>query len=204
MISESFTPALPEPAMLSDAALIIGLMRTETDALGFIPGPAIRNRFVPRGHYRMIRGRGGKRIGYFLLSPLRRGKLLQIHQACVDYDFRRRRYAAAALASLIAEALENHVPEIQLRCALDLEANAFWLTMGFELLHLTQGGARRHRLRAPACNQGRLQPHTMQIFDTGTIPDVEALGLQPLAVNHDAPVGQHTVHIHYHPADSVK
>lgn len=131
--------------MLTDAQLITGLMRTQTNQVGFIPASAIRDRFVPRGHYRMIRGRGGRRIGYFLLSPLRPGAPLQIHQACVDYDFRRRHYAAAALAHLVLQTLENHVPNIHLRCALDLDANAFWSAMGFSLQSVVPGGRRRKR-----------------------------------------------------------
>lgn len=134
--------------MLTDAQVIIALMKTETDALGFIPDRAIKNRFVPKGHYRMIRSHAGRRRGYFLLSPLRPGKPLQIHQACVDYDFRRSHFAAAALGDLLVEARANQVPEIRLRCALDLDANLFWGQMGFHLDKITAGGARRKRMIA--------------------------------------------------------
>lgn len=131
---------------MNDSSLIISLMKQNTDALGFIPAPAIKHRFVKGGHYRIIRGRAGRRIGYLLLSPLRHKTPLQIHQACIDYDWRRRHFAAAALRQLLAQAIESHVPYIHLRCALDLDANAFWHAMGFKLLEIQEGGLRRDRL----------------------------------------------------------
>jgi len=145
---------------MTDADYIIALMRTETDALGFIPDSAIRSRFAPQGLYIIQHDRHGHRRGYLLHGPPKNGQPLHIHQACIDRDHRLRRHATAAVTKLIRRAMLAGSTALLLRCALDLQANAFWQALGFTLTHITQGGERRNRLIAHYCLP--LTPHPLE------------------------------------------
>ena len=82
---------------MDDADFIIGLMKTETDAVGFIPSFAIRERWMPSGRYIIQRDRRGRRRGYLLHGPARSAEPLHVNQVCIDYDHRLKGYAAIAV-----------------------------------------------------------------------------------------------------------
>lgn len=130
---------------MDDAAFIIGLMKTETDALGFIPSPDIRTRWVAKGRCILQTDRRGRRRGYILHGPARPGRPLYVNQVCMEYDHRLKGYATLAVRELIRRAVTAGSPEIRLRCAADLSANDFWTAIGFLPNGITQGGKRRNR-----------------------------------------------------------
>ena len=130
---------------MDDATFIIGLMKTETDAIGFIPAPAIRSRWIPKSRYIIQRDRRGRRRGYLLHGPARPGRELFVNQVCIEYDHRLRGYAFLAVRELINRATTAGCTAITLRCAADLSANWFWLAVGFRLVNVIPGGQRRDR-----------------------------------------------------------
>ncbi len=130
---------------MDDATFIIGLMKTETDALGFIPAPAIRSRWIPKGRYIIQRDRRGRRRGYLLHGPAKPGQPLFVNQVCIKYDHRRLGYAFLAIRELFNRAHDAGCTAINLRCAADLSANSFWLAVGFKLINVIPGGHRRQR-----------------------------------------------------------
>lgn len=130
---------------MHDEDFIIGLMKTETDALGFIPSPAIRSRWIPKGRYIIQHDRRGRRRGYLLHGPAKRGHELYVNQVCIEYDHRLRGYAFLAVQELFNRAQNAGCTGINLRCAADLSANWFWLATGFTLTAVIPGGKRRGR-----------------------------------------------------------
>jgi hypothetical protein len=130
---------------MDDASFIIGLMKTETDALGFIPAPAIRSRWIPKGRYIIQRDRRGRRRGYLLHGPARPGRELFVNQVCIEHDYRLKGHAWFAVRELFNRAHAARCTAINLRCAADLSANWFWLSVGFTLIDVIRGGQRRDR-----------------------------------------------------------
>lgn len=130
---------------MQDAEFIIGLMRTATDALGFIPAPDIKRRWVARRQYILQLDRHGRKRGYLLHGPPHADKPLHINQAVIQHEHRLRGYATLALRELLERAHAAGSTEILLRCAADLEANAFWLSSGFTPYATLPGGKRRNR-----------------------------------------------------------
>lgn len=130
---------------MDDADFIIGLMKTETDAVGFIPAPAIRSRWIPKARFIIQRDRRGRPRGYLLHGPARTGRPLYVNQVCIEYDYRLRGHAYLAVREVIQRGLTAGCTQINLRCATDLSANWFWLTVGFQLVAWQTGGDRRNR-----------------------------------------------------------
>ncbi len=130
---------------MTETDFICGLMRYNTDALGFIPRPTIEHRFIPRGHYLIQRNRFGKPIGYLLHGPVHPNGNLFIHQTCIDLARRNKHFGHQLTQTLLARAASHHAKLIRLRCATDLDAIAFWTALGFDPKETTQGGHRRQR-----------------------------------------------------------
>lgn len=130
---------------MDDADFIIGLMRTETDALGFIPAPDIRRRWIPTGRYVIQHNHKGGRRGYLLWGPMRPGKVLHVNQCCIQYDHRQRGFATLAVRHMLDLAATADVSAVILRCAYDLPAIHFWSHLGFHPIAFTLGGKRRNR-----------------------------------------------------------
>lgn len=146
---------------MDDAAFIVGLMRTERDALGFIPDTAVRERWVRLARYVLQRDRWRRRCGYLLHGPGKRARPFHINQACIQHDHRLRGHGATAVREVIRRAEEAGATEVRLNCAADLAANAFWQALGFELVAARPGGSKRQRwvftyvLRLPAPGRRR-------------------------------------------------
>lgn len=130
---------------MDPADFICGLMRRNTDAVGFITRPTIEKRFVPKGHYVIQRNRHGQPIGYLLHGPVHPDGTLHVHQACIELDRRNRGFGHQAVRTLIERAIRHHARTILLRCAADLEATTFWTACGFLPFALSPGGKRRQR-----------------------------------------------------------
>jgi GNAT superfamily N-acetyltransferase len=116
---------------MDPAAYIIELQKTESNALGFIPAPYIRDYLIPREQYLIQTDHLGFARGYLLHGPPKPQKPLRIYQTCVDIDHRRILYATRMVQTLIARARNNGATALILRCAATLPANQFWLAMGF-------------------------------------------------------------------------
>ena len=117
-----------------DTALIVDLMRHERDKLGFIPITSLLK--ITKETDSLIWQRDGNnhKIGYLIHSPPRHYKTIHVWLTVIDIDKRRRKWATRAVAQLIRKAYDYNAPEIRLRCAADLEANAFWQASGFQLV----------------------------------------------------------------------
>lgn len=127
---------------------IIGLMRENYEAVGFIPAPTVEARYIRLGRYVLQHDEKGRRVGYLLHGALVYGRSLSVAQHCVQFDYRLRGYGEAAVSSLVARGLAAGVSAVSLRCAADLPSLSFWRAQGFEIVRLVPGGARRGRLVA--------------------------------------------------------
>lgn len=114
-----------------DAQLIIDLMRSERDKLGFVPIPYLLKQIRSKDCVIWQRDDSGRRIGYIIHTPIKPGREIRIWLSVIDVDRRRRKFATRALADLISKAYKSDAPLIRLRCAADLPANHFWLASGF-------------------------------------------------------------------------
>lgn len=134
------------PHTMNDLHYIIALMRTETDALGFIPRAGLWNRIVRKHRYLIQTDGHGFRRGYLLHGPPLPDQPLRIYQACIDLDHRRIKYATEMVHRLITRAGDAGSSEILLRCAADLPANSFWQASGFHVVRILPGGSKRRRI----------------------------------------------------------
>jgi len=130
---------------MDDISYIVGLMRENTDAVGFIPQTTVESRYVREERYIIQADERGKRTGYVLHGKPTAGGVLTIAQAVIDHDFRERGHGRLAVESVIERARFAKVREIVLRCADDLEANVFWRALGFTKINATQPNNRRRR-----------------------------------------------------------
>ena len=85
----------------------------------------------------------GSPCGYCYIGDL--ATETRIHQACIQYDARRRLYGAAIVAHIEACAAKSGSFATRLRCGFDLEANEFWKSMGYKCIRTERGGLRRMR-----------------------------------------------------------
>jgi len=152
-IQQLIPPELPAPtgsqvklirtARETDLPYIRHLYRQNTQALGFMPEDAIRKYIELRGVF--VGTLNSQECSYLVMQPA--GKDLagvaSIHQACVQYDARRRAVGAALVAKAIATARSRHSGILQLWCRSRLESNGFWIDAGFTPVALRQGGADR-------------------------------------------------------------
>lgn len=130
---------------MDPTAYICGLMRENTNAVGFIPEPAIRGRFVKTGRYILQQDRWGKVVGYLIYGPVSPDGTLRVHQAAIELDKRFKHFGQMAIIELINRARKLGARRVFLRCAEDLEAVVFWHQCGFLATHFSTGGQRRTR-----------------------------------------------------------
>jgi len=125
-------------AAVSDLSFIVDLEHKNKESLGFLPKMAIEERIKKST---IILGRlNCEPFGYLLYD--RRGGDVNILQACIQYDARRRLYGAA----LYQWALAVWKPDfVRLKCAADLESNLFWRSMDLVCVAVVNGGKRRGR-----------------------------------------------------------
>lgn len=129
---------------MDDLSFIIGLMQQNTDALGFIPEPTVRQRYDER--YIIQTDDYGRKRGYLLHGSPAPGGVLTIAQACIEFNHRRNGFGFSVVQQLIDRADAAQVRAIKLRCADDLEANRFWKAAGFELTKQEYPHNRRQRI----------------------------------------------------------
>ena len=129
-------------AITTQVPFIDDLARKNSEALSFIPRPKL-DHYARYGQ--IILGMENDQPCGFLVHG-RGSAVMKVYQACVCYDARRWRHGFAMVEELKRRALRSGCAAIRLRCAADLEANAFWLACGFSLVAVEQGGKRRKRL----------------------------------------------------------
>lgn len=117
---------------MDDLQFIIGLMKQNTNALGFIPAPQLAQRYIPKGQYIVQRDLAGRSVGYLLHGALNPGRTLYISQHCIEIDRRQQGHGMDALAILLGRAKLNNCRSIVLKCAENLPSNQFWKAAGFE------------------------------------------------------------------------
>lgn len=125
---------------------VLGVMRQNTNALGFIPRATIEQRYI--AHQQIVLAtKAGTPVGYLLHGVARPGGVLTIAQHVVEYDYREHGYGMDAVRELIARAQTANCRAVVLRCAEDLHANQFWAAAGFErTARLTASNARQRAI----------------------------------------------------------
>lgn len=117
------------------------LQKKNAEALSFYPKQVFERE---KENGRLFLGLlNGEPCGYLYVGAS--GGDVKCHQVCIQYDARRKLYGA-----MIATVMEDYANKslsnsITLRCGFDLEANAFWKEMGYNVLKIVDGGVRRQR-----------------------------------------------------------
>lgn len=118
-----------------------GLQRKNAEALSFYPRCVFERELEAR---RILLGiLNGEPCGYLYHGAF--GDDLKCHQVCIQFDTRRRLYGAAIVAELESRAVRKGSGSVTLRCGFDLDANAFWKSLGYECVAVHDGGVRRMR-----------------------------------------------------------
>jgi hypothetical protein len=132
------TNVLCRVASEADITYIVDLQNKNREAVGFLPKMAINERLERN---RVFLGNlNGEPFGYLLFD--RNGNAINILQAAIQYDARRKLYGAALYHWALAQWNCSHV---KLKCAADLESNLFWQSMGLVCVGNLDGGKRRGR-----------------------------------------------------------
>jgi hypothetical protein len=124
----------------SDLDYIMALQRRNRESVGGLPRPAFEERLARSAI--LLAAINGDPVGYIMFD--RRGDLVRVPQACIQYDARLRRYGLALVGTMLN--LHADASEVRLRCAADIDANIFWRSLGFTCVGTITGGTRRNRL----------------------------------------------------------
>lgn len=124
---------------------VVGLQAQNSNALGFLPA-CVFERGAEAGQL-FLGLLNGEPCGYILAESGYRGTL-RCRQACIQYDARRRLYGAMLVAAVEKYGEDLGCWQKIVRCASDLEANAFWASIGYTLTGTEQCGESRKRYRS--------------------------------------------------------
>lgn len=120
---------------------IDALQRSNAEQLAFVP--------IKRLAYEVSAGNvflallNAMPCGYLYFGT--RQDQISVHQACIQYDARRRLYGAMLITALEDHALAHGVKTISLRCGFENDANYFWSSLGYKTIAIQPGGVRRMR-----------------------------------------------------------
>lgn len=138
-ISEDFIVVNEHPNLIS---YIDMLQKKNAEEFSFYP-KQVFEREAEKG--RLFLGiLNGEPCGY-LYAGAQSNRDVKIHQVCIEYDARRRKYGAAIAAIMEDYAETGKATSITLRCGFDLDANDFWKSLGYKCIQHQKGGARRTR-----------------------------------------------------------
>ena len=138
-MSDDFVVLREHPSMIT---YIDSLQRKNAEALSFYPRQVFeREQSKGRLFLGML---NGEPCGYLYVGAPT-WKDVRCHQACIQYDARRRLYGAAIVAVMEQYATEAGATAIVLRCGFDLDANDFWKSLGYVCVAHNLGGVRRMR-----------------------------------------------------------
>lgn len=116
---------------MTDLEFIAGLMRENYEAVGFLPTSAIQERYM-NGQHIIQTDLAGRRVGYLLHGVPAPGHVLTVAQTVVEYDKRTIGFGNEMVDELIRRARSRYCRSLILKCAEDLDANTFWLAVGFQ------------------------------------------------------------------------
>lgn len=137
-MADDFVIVQAHPQMIS---FVDHLQRKNAEALSFYP-LSVFEREVSKG--RILLGLfNGQPCGYLYFGAL--GGVVRCHQVCIEYDARRKLYGAALVVAMEDMARQHQSLSLRLRCGFDLDANQFWLEMGYLCVGVVDGGVRRMR-----------------------------------------------------------
>jgi hypothetical protein len=122
-------------------AFVDHLQRKNADALSFYPMSAFQ-REIQKGRI-YIGVLNGQPCGYIYRGAF--GDGCPVHQVCIEYDIRLQLWGAALVKAIEADATEANCYHITLRCGFDIPANGFWESLGYSVIAVAEGGARRKR-----------------------------------------------------------
>jgi len=127
------------------ASWIVGLMKQNYDAVGFIPSPTLQSQYIAAGRYVLQCDERGKPVGYILHGSVRPGRVLVVSQHCIDLDKRLHGYGRQAFDTVVERAKMANCRGITLHCAADLASNAFWQAVGLQLTSVKSPANTRQR-----------------------------------------------------------
>ena len=117
------------------------LQKKNAEALSFYPKQVFERE---QKNGRLFLGLlNGQPCGYLYVGAA--GGDVKCHQVCIEYDARRKLYGAMLATVMEQYAKDAYSNSITLRCGFDLDANKFWLEMGYNVIKIVDGGIRRMR-----------------------------------------------------------
>lgn len=135
---EDFIIVKDHPHMLT---YIDMLQKKNSESLSFYPKQVFERE---KNNGRLFLGLlNNEPAGYLYVGAA--GGDVKCHQVCIQYDARRKLYGAMLALCMEDYAKASHSNSITLRCGFDLEANAFWNEMGYNVIAIKDGGIRRMR-----------------------------------------------------------
>jgi len=118
------------------------LQKRNSEQLSFYPESTFRKAKQKNRLYLGLLN--GEPCGYIYAGSAK-GEDLKIHQACIQYDVRRQRYGEKLVEVIEDWAYKSGCYSVTLRCGFDLLANFFWDNLGYQVIDIQDGGARRMR-----------------------------------------------------------
>ena len=134
---EDFIVVKSHPDLLSFVDM---MQKKNAEALSFYPS-AVFEREAESGRLYLAL-LNGEPCGYIYRGA---SPNVKCHQVCIDYSLRRQHYGKALVHVLESDAIDEKANCVSLRCGFDLEANDFWQSLGYHVVDIQQGGARRQR-----------------------------------------------------------
>jgi len=141
-------------ATIPDIKYIDWLRAKESEALGFIPKVRYEMEIMgERGGDILLAKENDDLVGFAYITY---GSLsAKIQQIVLQEDARRMERATGLVDEISRRAVIRGCAEIGCRCAEDLEANAFWNTLGFEKVADAMGKSVYSRGKAKLGRRGR-------------------------------------------------
>lgn len=137
-MSDTFAVVTEHPSLIP---FVDGLQRKNAEALSFYPRCVFEREAEKK---RLFLGLlNGEPCGYIYVGA--KGTNVRCHQVCIHYDLRRRMYGAMLVVAMEQYAENGKASTITLRCGSDLDANEFWLSLGYSCVAIKDGGVRRMR-----------------------------------------------------------
>ncbi|BAQ90555.1 GCN5-related N-acetyltransferase [uncultured Mediterranean phage uvMED] len=134
------TPHTPNQKMFTKAKYAEHLHKKNSEYLGFIPRSRLEE-YESEGRI-VLAHENNDPCGYLIYGS--NWPLLNIYQACIDYDVRRKHHGENIVKEVEDYAADKH-SGIYLRCRENLEANDFWKALGYTIERVEQGGLRRNK-----------------------------------------------------------
>lgn len=131
--------------MTTLSSWIAGLMKANSNLVGFIPEPTVQNRYIKKHQLILQHDNLGNKVGFLLHGPVRYAQPVTISQAVIDFDKRWKGYGCVAVNELVNRAVIRNATCVKLRCATNMDAIDFWKTMGFEIVSIDLGENSRKR-----------------------------------------------------------